>query len=125
MNLLEQGSTWLDAQRLKMSRTVTYKRASSQVQMPAVIGKTIFRIDTGLGLTERFEARDYIVLARDLVLSGQSVEPAAGDCIVESDGVKTYRYEVLGPGGEPCWRYSDPFRRCLRIHTKLIAVEGA
>jgi len=35
----------------------------------------------------------------------------------------TFIYEVMAPGNEPPWRYSDPYRRTLRIHTKLIGAE--
>ena len=36
-------------------------------------------------------------------------------------GDKTFEYEVLAPGKEPCLRYSDPFRKTLRIHTKQVS----
>jgi hypothetical protein len=32
-------------------------------------------------------------------------------------------FEVNAPGGQPPFRYSDPYRRVLRIHTKHIATE--
>ena len=45
--------------------------------------------------------------------------------IRETDGGKTYEYEVMAPGNDPCWRWSDDYRRTLRIHTKLIGTEEA
>ena len=36
---------------------------------------------------------------------------------------KVYIYEVNAPGSEPPWRWSDPHRRLLRIHTKQIGIE--
>jgi hypothetical protein len=41
----------------------------------------------------------------------------------EADGDQVFVYEVLAPGGEPPWRYSDPYRRTLRIHTKHVGTE--
>ena len=35
-------------------------------------------------------------------------------------GADTQLYEVMAPGGEPPFRYSDPYRRTLRIHTKHV-----
>ena len=32
-------------------------------------------------------------------------------------------YEVMAPGGEPVWRWSDPYHQVYRIHTKCITEE--
>jgi hypothetical protein len=74
-------------------------------------------------VVERIESRDFLILAEDLVLDGTVVLPVRGDRIRETQGGKVYVYEVVAPGNEPCWRYSDPFRKTLRIHTKHIATE--
>jgi hypothetical protein len=71
----------------------------------------------------RHESRDFLLLAADLVLDGTSTLPQRGDRIYESQGDQTYVYEVTAPAKEPCWRYSDPYRKTLRIHTKQ--VEGS
>ena len=69
----------------------------------------------------RREVRDYLVATADLILDEQRVLPERGDVIEETDGVAVYRYEVMSLGSEPHWRYSDPYRSLLRIHTKLVA----
>ena len=51
------------------------------------------------------------------------MEPQAGDKIAEVLGAELVIYEVMAPGREPCWRYSDPYRITLRIHTKQVDVE--
>jgi hypothetical protein len=123
-DLLAQGSKWLEMQRTKFcTRRVTYRRAASSVEVRATVGKTVFQVDKGYGLQERFEARDYLLLVKDLVLGGQETLPRAGDQVREVQDRKVFVYEVMAPGSEPCWRYSDPFRRTFRIHTKLVAVE--
>jgi hypothetical protein len=124
MDLLDRAAGWLaDQLRSFASRSVTYARGSSVVTVSAVIGRTVFRIDKGYGLSERIEARDYLVNSTDLVLDTTVTLPKAGDRIVETAGGKVYTYAVLAPGGEPCWRMSDPYRKVLRIHTKLVNVE--
>ena len=42
---------------------------------------------------------------------------------IENDDGKNFTYEVLPIGNQRAWRYSDPFRLKLRIHTKLITTE--
>lgn len=124
-NLLEQGATWLEDQRHKhMTRTVTYERGTDSVELSATIGRTEFEQADEYGTVHRIEARDYLVRASDLVLGGQQTLPQAGDHIRETDGAQTFVYEVMAPGTEPPWRYSDPYRKTLRIHTKHVATEG-
>lgn len=123
-DLLEQGSNWLEDQRTKhASRTVKYKRGVDSVDVPASIGRTEFEIDDGFGVLQKFESRDYLVLAADLVLGGWPVLPERGDRIEETVGTTSYVYEVMAPGKEPAWRYSDPYRKTLRIHTKQVEVQ--
>ena len=123
-DLLEQSQEWLTSMnRVYRSRQVTYARGAQTKEVPALVGKTVFKVDTGYGLFERVEARDYLVLAAELVLGGATALPKAGDRIREVEGEKAFVYEVMAPGGEPCWRWSDPYRRTLRIHTKHVATE--
>lgn len=123
-DLLEQGSAFLEDQRHRhMSRPVSYRRGTDSVDLQATVGKTVFEQADGNGLIQRIEARDFLVRAEDLVLAGQTTLPRAGDQVREAQGVTTHVYEVMAPGGEPPFRYSDPFRRTVRVHTKHIATE--
>lgn len=125
-DLLKAASAWLEDMRTThASRTVAYVRGVESVEISASIGKTVFRLDKGYGVTERIEARDYLMLAADLVLGGAAALPKAGDKIREAEGGKTFIYEVMAPGNEPCWRWSDPYRRTLRIHAKHVDTEDA
>jgi hypothetical protein len=126
-DLLEQAAGWLDGMRqAHLSKPVLYCRADDSVEVPATVGKTVFEVDDGYGAIERFESRDFLIAAAELALDGEQVQPQPGDRINETAGVlgeKTLVYEVMAPGREPCWRWSDPFRRTLRIHTKQIGEE--
>ena len=123
-DLLEQGSAWLEDQRTRhMSRTVTYVRGVDSVDVAATIGKTAFEQTDEYGVIHRTESRDFLVLTADLVLDGTATLPKAGDRIRETAGDQVFVYEVMAPGGEPPWRYSDPYRRTLRIHTKHVGTE--
>ncbi len=125
MDVLERGSAWLEDQRNRhMTRMVTYQRGGDSVDLLATIGRTEFEQADDFGVIHKIESRDYLVLTTDLVLAGAQTLPRAGDRIRETDGAKTFVYEVMAPGNEPPFRYSDPYRRTLRIHTKHVATEG-
>ena len=121
-NLLEKSSNWLEQQRTRhAASTVKYVRGGQSAEVSASIGKTTFEVDDGYGVLVRHESRDFLLLAADLALDRQPVLPERGDRILETQGNQVFVYEVTAPGKEPCWRYSDAFRKTLRIHTKQIA----
>ena len=104
-----------------MARAVRYSRGSQSVELPATVGSSDFQVETSVGAIETFESRDYIVRAADLVLADQLITPQRGDTISETQAGVTYTYEVLAPGAEQCWRWSDPYRVSMRIHTKQVS----
>ncbi|MCK6490709.1 MAG: hypothetical protein L6R48_20860 [Planctomycetes bacterium] len=126
-DLLGAGLAWLDQQRERfLARPVIYRRPAvgglpaQEVTVPATVGRTVFRLEMGMGAVERVEARDYLITAAHLVALGL---PQRGDRVVEEAGGQRHTYEVLAPGREPPWRWSDPDRRTYRIHTKLLTTE--
>jgi len=125
-DLLQQGAAFLDDRRHEhLTRTVTYGRGASTVDVAATIGRTVFEQADESGFIRKVESRDFLVRRTDLVLNGSAALPRAGDRVLEPDGSQTQVYEVMAPGGEPPFRFSDPYRNTLRIHTKHVATEGA
>ena len=92
--------------------------------MNATVGKTVFQIDNGYGVRERIEVRDYLIAASEMVLSGNLILPKRGDRIRETSGTTVLLYEVMAPGKEPEFRFSDLYRYSFRIHTKLVGTEA-
>lgn len=124
-DLLDAGLGWL-AEKLKRhaSRPVVYRRASDEVTVPAIIGRTLLKLDDGYGgVRMEWTDRDFLIAADDLILGGRRTLPKRGDQILETRDGKTRGYEVLAPAGEPEWRWSDPHRKLLRIHTKDVGEE--
>ena len=126
-DLLDRGAAFLDAQRHQhLSRPVLYRRGADEKEIQATIGTTEFeQVDDvgGAGLIHRVESRDFLVRTADLDLGAGPILPRAGDQVRETVGTSVFVYEVNAPGGQPPWRYSDPYRRVLRIHTKHIGTE--
>jgi len=122
---LQQGLDWLEEQRkAHLSRTVTYRRGASTVEVLATVGATRFEADDGSGMVIEMESRDYLIAAADLVLDGQQVQPERGDQVLETrDGV-THVYEVMDLGPEKHFVTCDPDGRTLRIHTKFTGTEA-
>ncbi len=123
-DLLSQGLSWLEDQRHQhLTRLVTYQRGGDEVELSATIGRTVFEQDDHAGGLTRIESRDFLIRAVDLVLASEVTLPQPGDRIIETDSIATYTYEVMAPGTESPWRYSDVNRLTLRIHTKHVATE--
>jgi hypothetical protein len=121
-DLLATGASWLaDQLKAHASKSVTYQRGAAAVTVPATIGRTQFEQTTDEGIVEKFESRDFLIQTADLVLSGSPTVPQRGDRIVESLGTATLTYEVLPNLNLPAFRYSDAYRKLLRVHTKLVA----
>jgi len=122
-DLLQQGAQWLEGQRHEhLSHAVTYHRGDEAIELNATVGRTEFEVEREFGV-ERVESRDFLVRACDLVLGGLSSTPQRGDRIRESIGGQMVVFEVMAPGDEPPWRYSDPGRQTMRIHTRQVDVQ--
>lgn len=122
---LQQGSNFLESQRHKhMTRPVTYLRGADSVALSATVGRTVFDQQDQFGVIQRTETRDYLVRAVDLAFGGEQTEPKVGDRIREPSGTAALLYEVMSIGNEPPFRFSDPERATLRIHTRFIGLEA-
>lgn len=120
-DILRQGQAWLSGQLTQhASRPVVYRRGELGAQLQATIGRSHYQQDDGHGVQTRSQVRDFLIDTQDLLLSIIGSLPKRGDRVIEIDGEATFVFEVMSLGGEPPWRYSDPFRLKLRIHTKQI-----
>jgi hypothetical protein len=120
MGMLQNGLAWLEAQRkTHLTSPMIYRRGGDSAEVPATVGKTVFKVTDDYGRYQHIESRDYLISVADLVLNGTQILPEPGDEIVEGGFV----YEVMAPNDEPEWRYSDSYRQTLRIHTKYIGKE--
>lgn len=119
--MLHRGQAWL-AEKLAQhaSQPILYQRDDVSVELTATIGVSRYEQDDGEGVITRAQVRDYLVDTQALVQSAIGTLPRRGDRIIEQDGNITFVFEVMSLGSDPPWRYSDPFRVKLRIHTKQV-----
>ena len=112
-NLLDVGSAWLEQMRVAhCSSQVVYRRGATDTTVNATYGATKYEeVDAG-GVSVESRVWDFLIAADEIN------EPRAGDQII-ADGQK---YELLPVGSDGVWRWSDPFRRTYRIHTRQIGV---
>jgi hypothetical protein len=124
-DLLDSGLGWLvEKLQSHVSRPVVYRRGIHEITVQATIGRTLLKLDDGYGgVRMEWTDRDFLIAAEDLILAGQKTLPWRGDQIRETQDGKTLVYEVLAPGSEPEWRWSDPYHKLLRIHAKQIDEE--
>lgn len=116
-DLLQHGAAWL-ATKLHdfAAHEVVYQRGGQAVIVRATLGHTKYEQADANGIVTSFETRDYLIRTADLVLGGSVVLPEVGDEIVEGFLV----HVVLPLPNEEHFRFSDPYRVVLRIHTKQI-----
>jgi len=115
-NILKNGIQFL-ADKLKShaSETVLYKRGADTASICASFGKTNYQIEDESGFKIGGHVTDFLFQAADLVIGGEVTTPQAGDQI--QIGSLTYEVLFLNDG---CWRYSDPYNKMIRLHTKEI-----
>ncbi len=120
-DMLHRGQAWLADQLTKhASRNIVYQRDEISVELTATIGMSRYEQDDGEGVITRAQVRDYLIDTRSLIQSAIGTLPRRGDRILEQDGDTTFVFETMSIGSDPPWRYSDPFRVKLRIHTKQV-----
>jgi hypothetical protein len=68
----------------------------------------------------RYEAKDFLVPADELVFDGVKIEPARGNSVVFNGRV----WQVLTERDSPGFRYMDHAERLVRIHTKHVDDEA-
>lgn len=98
---------------------IVYARGDRTVNLRAVPGDTSFVQQTGEGYMETVESRDFIFPAADLTIGGTATLPERGDVVTETVNGVEQTYPVTSGGSSRYFRYADPYRTILRVHTKL------
>ena len=123
-DMLKTGVARLAAIRKSHASSLVTISRFGETDVPdisATVGHAPFLIVDDQGYETHVRVRDYLIASADYMFGGVVVEPKDGDRIIEVDGAATRTFEAMSPDSdEPSWRYSDPYRVTLRIHTKLV-----
>lgn len=104
------------------TREVTYARGSYTLTVDATLGSTSVETDGVDALSVRSRIADFLIVAADLVdVNGAILTPRLGDEIRTTlEGVLcTYRTKAIIEE-QVCWKWSDVYHKCRRIHTVMI-----
>jgi hypothetical protein len=126
-DMLQQGLAYLtQALKASASQTVTYVRGTQSVDVQAVLGSKLLKIDDGFGgLRIQWTDMDFLIPGADLTFDGDPIIPHRGDLIYLPIGDQIQQFEVVPFGNEPPWRWSDPNQTMVRIHTKHFGSAGS
>ena len=117
-DLLKQGAEWLEEKRAALlSSPVTYRRGDQEAMFAATFGRTDYEVEDDTGVRVTGHVADFLVAAEDFVPVFGTPEP--GDRIAAEGAI----FEVMSLAGQVHWRWSDPYRSTLRIHTREIGAE--
>ena len=122
-NLFEVGFRTLTSKLIKHgSVDAVYARGEDEINVKAVIGSKLLRVDDGMGgLKIQWTDLDFEIPVADLVLpySGPII-PMREDMIYLVMPYEVQPFQVYPFGSEPEWRYCDPYQYMYRIHTKYV-----
>jgi hypothetical protein len=87
----------------------------------AVRGRSAYQVDDGQSLRLEYTDNDMLFVPADYAFGSVAATPLPGDRIREvlMDGLLGEEYEVMGLGGEQCYRL-DQNQAILRVHTKRV-----
>jgi hypothetical protein len=101
---------------------IKIQRGSVIDQLPALrFGQLDVYDADGRRLGDRIRSQDFLVLSELYDFGDGPVEPARGDRLSAREDDGDHTYELLDLTNEKSWRWSDPWKQRLRLHTKEIA----
>jgi hypothetical protein len=100
--------------------TVSYQVGSLTVAWQVLIGRSSYQASDREGVIEERDCRDFCGIAADLTIAGQPVIPQRGHRIIEPTPAGSDTYNLLPLESDKPYRYMDPGRLLLRVHTKRI-----
>lgn len=95
-----------------------YSDGTNSVSLTVIPGETTFERETTPGLFTTTHSQDLLILAAELILDDAVVLPQLGDTFTATIAGSSTVYEVMSPDGDRHYRWSDPFKKVLRVFTK-------
>lgn len=89
--------------------------------LPCGLGTTTFETLSADGAIVTVRSRDFLILTELYDFGDGPVEPERGDKVIRTEDDGDHTYELLDIANQPSWRWSDPYKQRIRVHTKEIA----
>lgn len=113
-DLFSTGANFLKEQLIgNASQAIVYYRGSVNKALTAIIGRSVFAVETRAGFVENITSVDFIFSVSAWEALSLS-DPIRGDKVYFG----SCWYELTSYAGEPPWRYSDLHKKLMRVHTK-------
>ncbi|MBX3444260.1 MAG: hypothetical protein KF774_17795 [Planctomyces sp.] len=122
MSLSAAIGSVLRSLRSSTGERIEYRRAGRVVRLRALIGRTATETTLETGFVSVGQLEDFLVGAADLDIDGVRFLPERGDQLVRVELPGQPVFQVC-PNGEDCYRFSDPARSQIRIHTQAMGVD--
>jgi hypothetical protein len=106
-------------------RRVLYVRGPLACEWWVAVGRSLYQAQDDRGVIEERDCRDFCGIAAELMLTGQTVIPMRGDRIVEQTSAGSDTYDLLPLESDKPYRFMDPGKLLLRVHTKRILTSDA
>lgn len=119
-DMLGRAAGWLrDRLAASASVAVTCRQDGAGCVVNATLGRTLLKLDDGRGgFRMTWTDRDFIFPAAEFTIG--SPLPRRGLTIELPADTGLLVYQMLATGGEPGWRWADPYRTLLRVHAKEV-----
>lgn len=118
---LENAASWLDDTLAESDgETVSYSDGNNSISVTAVSGMTPVGMELGDGTIQTWLSHDFFIASEDLAVSGVEFEPAVGHHIKKTIRGREVTFRVTQASDGRCFRFTDPTRETMRVHTKEI-----
>ena len=115
--MLDGARSAMATRETSMSQTVTYTRDTITATVPATLGRSTYTILNAENAEITVTVTDFIIATSRLAAFG---DPEPGDVITWEDaaGNEVENVVCCPAGDDTAFRYCDPYRLQLRIHTQ-------
>lgn len=101
-------------------REAEYWRQSLSTKLTATPVVVTYDVEDESGTPTQIQSFDYVLVANELKLAGNVIEPRAGDQIRDTINGQEVVFEVLPIGRRPCFEWEDGGGILLRVHTQRV-----
>ena len=120
-NLFQRSATWLGGKlQTAAGRAVTYRQGSRYVSLTGVPYEQTGQVVDETGMLTTLTWMEWTLVADELVLNSEAVNPRSGDRITETLNGDANTWEVLPVAGKKEWDWCDTSGLLIKVRTKRV-----